>query len=255
MCPEIPLQLIHALRNADRVTVLTGAGISAESGIPTFRDAQTGLWAQFNPEELASPEGFLKNPRRVWEWYALRREKIHEVKPNPGHYALAEMEKRLPAFTLITQNVDGLHRKAGSKNVIELHGNILKTKCFKNEHPVEAWPQTDELPPRCPKCGSLLRPDVVWFGEPLPTEAFAKASSAARSCDLFFSIGTSSLVYPAAALPHEALHHHAPVVEINPEPTPFSTQADSSLRDPSGEILPRLLEAAWPPAARPLSMA
>jgi NAD-dependent deacetylase len=242
---KIPKKLIQLLQNADRVTVLTGAGISAESGIPTFRDTQTGLWANYKPEELATAEGFLKNPKMVWEWYAWRRNKVKEVDPNPGHYALAEMEKRIPHFTLITQNVDGLHRRAGNRRIIELHGNIQRVKCFDRGHPIETWSE-DEIPPRCPACGSLLRPDVVWFGEMLPPEALDQAFEAASSCDLFFSIGTSTLVEPAASLPFEALQHEIPVVEINSEPTPLTALAHYSISGPSGKILPTLVEAAWP---------
>src|SRR4029434_141578 len=159
---EIPPSLLEILRKADRVAVLTGAGISAESGIPTFRDAQTGLWASFRPEELATREAFEKNPRRVWEWYAHRRDGVQKAEPNDGHRALVEMEKRFSRFTLITQNVDGLHRRAGSRALIELHGNIARSKCFSEEIPVESWKEDREVPPRCPRCGGFLRPDVVW---------------------------------------------------------------------------------------------
>jgi NAD-dependent deacetylase len=243
---EIPPRLIEIIHSSQKLVVLTGAGISSESGVPTFRDAQTGLWAQFKPEELATPEAFLKNPKKVWEWYAYRREKISQVKPNPGHFALAELEKRIPHFTLITQNVDGLHKQAGSRNIIELHGNIHRTKCFKEEVVVESWGETEEIPPRCPHCGGMLRPDVVWFGEPLPIQAFQEAIEASQSCDLFFSVGTSSLVYPAASLPYEALQHGAKVIEINPEETELTPHAHYFLRGPSGKILPALVEKTWP---------
>ncbi|MFO1519130.1 MAG: NAD-dependent deacylase [bacterium] len=243
---SIPSDLIRAFRQANHVAVLTGAGISAESGIPTFRDAQTGFWSNFKPEELASAEGFLQNPKRVWEWYAWRREKVADVKPNPGHFALAEMERHLPRLTLITQNVDGLHRRAGSKNVLELHGNILKTKCFDRNHPVESWEENGEIPPLCPQCGGRLRPDVVWFGEMLPERELALALQAAQTCDLFLSVGTSSLVYPAASLPEEALHAGIPVLEINPTATPLTPRATWALPGPSGRILPELVKMIWP---------
>jgi NAD-dependent deacetylase len=244
MTHEISEDLLSQLRKARRVAVLTGAGISAESGIPTFRDAQTGFWANYNPEDLATPEGFLKNPKLVWEWYAMRRNKVRDVEPNPGHHALAEMEKRLPHFTLITQNVDGLHRRAGNIRILELHGNIQKVKCFERGHPAEHW-EEKEIPPRCLRCGSWLRPDVVWFGAMLPPEILNESFEATRSCDLFFSIGTSSLVHPAASLPFEASHLGIPVVEVNPEETPFSPLATFSLRGRSGEILPELVKSAW----------
>jgi NAD-dependent deacetylase len=242
----IPDALVEKLIAANHVAVLTGAGVSAESGVPTFRDAQTGLWANFKPEDLATPAAFLKNPKLVWEWYEWRRKKVLTVQPNPGHFALAAMEKRFPKFTLITQNVDGLHQRAGSGHVIELHGNIRRTKCFKEDVVIAAWPETGDVPPKCPRCGGMLRPDVVWFEEPMPVEATAKAFEASRSCDVFLSIGTSTVVYPAATLPYEALDAGATVVEINPDPTPLSDKAHHVLRGPAGQLLPKLLAAMGP---------
>ncbi len=234
-----------AISRARSIAILTGAGISAESGIPTFRDALTGLWENFKPEELATPEAFLANPKLVWDWYAWRREKVLEVKPNPGHNALAELEHRCIArdanFTLITQNVDGLHQAAGNRNVIELHGNIRRVKCFDHHHPAESWSTTGDVPPRCAICGSPLRPDVVWFGEMLPEDALETATRAAKSCDVFLSIGTSTVVEPAASLPFAARQASAVVIEVNREPTPLTSVAQISLRGAAGEILPRLL--------------
>jgi NAD-dependent deacetylase len=241
-----PTQLIERLARAKSVVVLTGAGVSAESGVPTFRDAQTGLWARFKPEELATPRAFLKNPRLVWEWYDWRRKLVASVQPNPAHLALVEMEKRFPRFTLITQNVDGLHQRAGSRNVVELHGNIQRTKCFTENTVVAEWPDTADVPPKCPRCGGLLRPDVVWFEEAMPEAETALAFRVSRQCDLFFSIGTSTMVHPAATLPSEALAHQATVVEINPDATPFSPRADFVLNGPAGIILPELLKAIFP---------
>ncbi len=237
-------ELTSLLRRAHRVVVLTGAGISAESGVPTFRDAQTGLWENFKPEDLATPEAFRRNPKLVWEWYAWRREKVRSVQPNAGHKALAAMAKRYPEFALITQNVDGLHQRAGSAGVIELHGNITRTKCFDENIVVPEWTHTGEVPPRCPQCKGLLRPDVVWFGEELPESAINEAMRVSSACDLFLSIGTSSVVYPAAMLPEIALRIGAPVVEINPDATPLTPKATFSLRGPSGVVLPELLRAA-----------
>jgi len=236
-------ELVSALRGARRAVVLTGAGVSAESGVPTFRDAQTGLWANFKPEELATPEAFRRNPKLVWEWYASRREKVHSVQPNPGHHALVELERRIPEFTLITQNVDGLHQRAGSRNVIELHGNITRVKCFREGTLISEWHDDGTVPARCPRCGDYLRPDVVWFNESLPEGAFEAAEAAARECDVFFSIGTSSVVYPAALLAEMALNSRAAVIEINPDETPLTDLATHSLRGPSGIILPELLRA------------
>lgn len=238
-------RLVEALRKAKRVAALTGAGVSAESGVPTFREAQTGLWANYRPEDLATPQAYRRNPAMVWDWYANRRQRIQAVQPNPGHYALAEMERQTPQFTLITQNVDGLHRRAGNQNVLELHGNILQVKCFDEGRVVKIWDETEEKPPRCPYCGGMLRPDVVWFGELLPEQPLREAMQAARSCEIFFSIGTSALVQPAASLPFLALESGALVVEINPEETPLTRQASLSLRGRSGEILPALVQAVW----------
>jgi NAD-dependent deacetylase len=238
----IPPKLIEALRSARYVVVLTGAGVSAESRIPTFRDAQTGLWAKYSPEELATPQAFRRNPKLVWEWYAWRRELVTQAKPNPGHLALAELEQCVPKFTLITQNVDGLHQRAGNRNVIELHGNINRTKCFDEGGIIDSWLPTTELPPRCPRCGGLLRPDVVWFGESLPQEALVVAFMAAEQCDLFLSIGTSALVQPAASLPLVALEQGTVVVEINPDTTPLTPRVTHALRGPAGQVLPALVK-------------
>jgi NAD-dependent deacetylase len=239
----IPAELIKKLVAAQSVAVLTGAGVSAESGVPTFRDAQTGLWANFKPQDLATPTAFLRRPRRVWEWYAWRRELLAKVKPNPGHHALAKMESLFPHFTLITQNVDGLHQQAGSSKVIELHGNIARTKCFTENVIVDAWPETGDVPPKCPRCGGLLRPDVVWFEESLPEEATAEAFSASKTCDVFLCIGTAAEVYPAAFLPLEALRGGAFVVEINPNPTPLTAKAHVVLAGAAGVVLPEVYTA------------
>lgn len=237
----VPEELIETLKNAKRVTVLTGAGVSAESGVPTFRDAQTGLWSKFKPEELATPGAFRKNPRMVWEWYEWRRKLVSEARPNPAHLALAQMEKIFPEFYLITQNIDGLHQRAGSKNVCELHGNIMRTKCFTEGMIISKWKETGDVPPKCPNCGGLLRPDVVWFEEAMPEEETELAFRVSRNCDLFFSIGTSAVVYPAAALPIEALENGATVVEINPDPTPLTKKTDFVLNGRAGEVLPQML--------------
>jgi NAD-dependent protein deacetylase/lipoamidase len=237
----VPVELIRQLAAARRVTVLTGAGVSAESGVPTFRDARTGLWAKFKPEELATPRAFRRNPRLVWEWYDWRRQRVASVQPNPAHRALAEMEKLFPQFRLVTQNVDGLHQRAGSRNVIELHGNITRTKCFDEGTVISSWPDTGEVPPKCPHCGGWLRPDVVWFEEPMPEAEMEQATEASTHCDVFLSIGTSTVVHPAASLPFEALRSGATVVEINPQPTPFTSEAHYVLAGAAGTVLPRLL--------------
>jgi NAD-dependent deacetylase len=242
---NIDPQLADSLRRAKSVAVLTGAGVSAESGVPTFRDALTGLWAKFDPEELATPEAFLRNPKLVWDWYLSRRASLASAQPNPGHFALAEIERRVGIFTLATQNVDGLHARAGSRNIVELHGNILRTRCFDAGHLVEAWVDDGSITPHCPYCGSLLRPDVIWFGEILPPGAIEQATDAARACDLFLCVGTSALVYPAAALPESARQAGAIVVEVNPQPSAVADFADFTLVAPSGIALPALVRAAF----------
>ena len=241
---DLPAGLVEALRDARRVVALTGSGISAESGVPTFRDAQTGLWASYDPQELATPEAFARDPELVWKWYAWRRGLVEGARPNAGHMALADLEHRAPVFSLVTQNVDGLHQEAGSSNVVELHGNIRRSRCSAENVPVEP-DETDHVPPLCPNCGSPLRPDVVLFGEALPAEALGAASEAARSCDVFLSVGTSGLVYPAASLPYEALDGGAAVIEVNPDPTPLSAHADLAVRGRAGEVLPDLVRAAF----------
>jgi NAD-dependent deacetylase len=235
-----PPALISALRSSSRTVVLTGSGISAESGVPTFREAQTGLWERFDPQELATPEAFERDPGLVWDWYAWRRELVARAAPNPGHLALAEMQGLDQNLTVLTQNVDGLHQRAGSRDVIELHGNIRRTKCSAEGGEVEEYEESGS-PPVCPSCGAPLRPDVVWFGEMLPPVALDAASEAARGADLFLSIGTSSLVYPAAALPYEALENGARLVEINTEETPLAPHADHVLRGSAGDVLPCLM--------------
>ncbi|MFQ5847992.1 MAG: NAD-dependent deacylase [Candidatus Methylomirabilales bacterium] len=244
---DIPREIDSAMRTLSRrldaatsVVVLTGAGVSAESGIPTFRDAG-GLWQQYRPEELATPEAFERDPGLVWQWYDWRRQKIAGASPNPAHEALARMERIVAGFVLITQNIDGLHRIAGSRHIIELHGCIWRVRCQaegtvheNRDVPLRA------LPPRC-NCGSLLRPDVVWFGEPLPTEAQARAFAAAASSAVFLTVGTSALVHPAASLPMVARDHGAFVAEINPAPTQITPFVDAHFPGKAGVILPKIL--------------
>jgi NAD-dependent deacetylase len=204
------------------------------------------LWARFRPEELATAEAFRLNPQLVWDWYAWRRGLVAGAVPNAGHLALARLEGRVPVLTLVTQNVDGLHQRAGSVDVVELHGNIHRSRCFVEDVVIVAVPATDERPPRCPRCGAHLRPDVVWFGEALPPRALERAEAVARECDLFLSIGTSGAVFPAAQLPLTARQSGATVVEVNRDPTPLTRVASFSLLGPAGAILPALLDAAWP---------
>jgi NAD-dependent deacetylase len=234
---SIPDNLHSILLKTSIWTMMTGAGISAESGVPTFRDAQTGLWANYRPEELASPEGFLSNPERVWNWYEHRRNLISQARPNEGHKRIASLANHIDAFHLITQNVDGLHQRAGSTEVIELHGNIHRTLCFENGHEIKQWLPASTLPPKCPRCHSYLRPGVVWFGESLPMDAMRKAESVASTCEVFFSVGTSSVVYPAAGLAHAAKQAGAILIEINPDETPLSHVTDFAFRMSASQAL------------------
>lgn len=240
-----PEGLLDALRSANSVIALTGAGVSKESGIPTFREALTGLWAQYDPEELATPQAFKRDPQLVWSWYQWRRGLVNEACPNPGHTALVEMERRVPKFTLVTQNVDGLHQQAGSTNVLELHGNIMRNICAEEGRVVEPEPDDPREPPHCPHCGGLLRPDVIWFGEGVPLEALNLAAQEAETCDVFLCIGTSGLVQPAASLPVFAQQSGGLLVEINPLKTPITQLADYHIPFPSGFALPELVRQVW----------
>lgn len=232
------------LRDAARVVVLTGAGVSQESGVPTFRDAQTGLWARFRPEDLATESAFRADSARVWDWYAERRAAIAQVQPNAGHQALARYAQRHPGkLTLVTQNVDGLHQRAGSPDVLALHGNIFEDRWL---DPCAQACATDRAepgrPPRCARCGNRLRPGVVWFGEMLPRLALARAESAARDCDLMLVVGTSGQVYPAAGLAHEARAAGARVLILNPDDTGLDGVAHLRLCGTAAALLPRLLK-------------
>jgi|SRR3990170_620097 len=230
------------IQQARAVVVLTGAGVSAESGIPTFR-GPNGLWRNFRPEELATPSAFAQNPILVWEWYDWRRQIIAPKGPNPAHYAIANLESYYQQFLLITQNIDGLHQRAGSQKLVELHGNIWRVRCVEEgiisenrEVPLRS------IPPRC-SCGSLMRPDVVWFGEALPPEAMSQAVEAVENCDLLLVVGTSAVVQPAASLPYIAKNRGSYIIEINSETTPISSLINESLIGKAGEILPTLVDS------------
>ncbi len=226
---NLPEGLVRAIPHVRSVCVLTGAGISAESGVPTFR-GDDGLWKKFRPEELANVDAFLSNPSVVWEWYAYRRRLISEVHPNDGHRALVRLESLVDDLLVVTQNVDGLHQEAGSTKVVEIHGNIRRNHCHacKREMDVDLLQQAG--PPSCPQCGGMVRPSVVWFGEMLPMAAFGTAELAARRCDLFLSVGTSGVVYPAASLPFTAKNSGAYLLEIDPEETQLTRYADGVVR-------------------------
>lgn len=249
MSTESIQQTADLIKKSTIIAVLTGAGVSKESGVPTFRDAMEGLWAQYDPQQLATPQAFQKNPKLVWDWYTWRREMVSKAKPNPGHVALAQIEAKFPATTIITQNVDDLHEQAGSQNIIHLHGNIAQSKCYDDCQGTPTiidlnsfiWDR-DDGPPPCPHCGAQVRPDVVWFGESLPLHHLERAAKLSISCDVMLVVGTSGLVSPAADLPVHAKREGAKIVEVNPDDTPLSSIADIRLRGPSGIMLPRVVE-------------
>jgi NAD-dependent deacetylase len=233
-------ELARRLRDRPRITVMTGAGVSAASGIPTFR-GPGGLWRDFRPEQLATADAFARDPRRVWEWYAWRRELVARARPNRAHEVLAEWSDRFERFALVTQNVDGLHERAGTRNVVRYHGSLWELRCWEEcAASPERWPDETvpfaELPPRCPHCGGIARPGVIWFGEAIPQASLRTADEAA-SCDLFLAVGTSAVVYPAAALAAEAASRGAFTVEINPEATPATAAVDLAIPGPAEQVL------------------
>ena len=238
---EFPTELIEKLKSAKSVLFFTGAGISAESGIDTSR-GKGGLWNKMKPQELASFDGFMRNPNLVWERYQYRRKILKGTGPNPGHLAIAEFEKYIDNVIVVTQNVDNLHFRAGSTNILELHGNIQRNYCIdcKTYYGMDDFLDVDEAP-KCPKCGGMIRPDVVWFGENLPQNIFAEAEKIAKQSDVCFVVGTSAVVYPAAHIPMSAKESGSYMVEINIEPTEITNSVDCSLTGKSGEILPELL--------------
>jgi NAD-dependent protein deacetylase/lipoamidase len=239
---KIPDELIEKLGTAKSVLFFTGAGISAESGIETFR-GKGGLWNKMSAQELASFDGFMKNPNLVWEWYQYRRNIVRETEPNAGHKTIAEFEKHFNEVTVVTQNVDNLHERAGSSNILELHGNIERNFCIdcKTFYGVEKFIESEDVP-ICEKCGGMIRPDVVWFGEMLPQEIFSEAEKKAIEADICFIVGTSAVVYPAAYIPISAKEAGATLVEINIESTNISSQVDFSIIGKSGEVLPKIFE-------------
>ena len=248
MTPEGVRRAAERLAAAELVVVSSGAGMSRESGIPTFRDALEGLWAQFDPQDLATEPAFRRDPTRVWSWYAWRRQHIAAAEPNPGHHAVVQLERLLPRLVVVTQNVDGLHGRAGSTDVVELHGSLLRAKCLDRGHPyageLPVYHEGDEQPPPpCPSCGSPLRPDVVWFGEMLPEAAVDRAWTLAERCAVMLVIGTSGTVWPAAELPLVARRRGARIIEVNPSPSEITPVADVFLQAPAGVALPALAQA------------
>lgn len=237
----IPSDMVEAIRDARHLCVLTGAGISAESGVPTFRDAHTGLWSQYRPQDLATSDAFLRDPELLWRWYHWRRNLIAKAEPNPAHLALARLEAMVPRLTLITQNVDGLHQRAGSTEVTEFHGNIFVNRCYIEGLEIEC--DDDTAVPTCPACGGLARPGVVWFGETIPEVALDTALSASKDCDFYLSVGTSSLVYPAAALADLAREAGSVVAEINSQTTDLARSYHFAIQGAAGVALLALVNS------------
>ncbi len=238
MSEPLNRELIERLAAARRPVVFSGAGLSAESGIPTFR-GEGGLWRNYRATDLATPQAFQRDPELIWEFYDWRRDMMAACQPNPAHQTIAAMEKALPDFTLVTQNIDGLHQRAGSQNVLTLHGDVWRVRCtgcdYRGQDQRVPMP---EIPPRCARCGELLRPDVVWFGESLPGDVLQAAWDVSSRAALMLVVGTSALVQPAASLPLLAKQNGATLIEVNPQETPLSPYADEVLRGPAGEVLP-----------------
>ncbi|MBO4206814.1 SIR2 family NAD-dependent protein deacylase [Micromonospora echinofusca] len=250
-------QAARSLGDAHRVVVFTGAGISAESGVPTFRDDLTGLWARFDAAQLATPEAFHADPDLVWGWYEWRRARVRRATPNPGHRAITTIVDRAPAGTVVTQNVDDLHERAGTRAPIHLHGSLFAPRCVAAAGHPATFPDLPEgavtelaeggriPPPRCVSCAALVRPGVVWFGEALPEAALTAAVEAAATCDVLLTVGTSGVVYPAAEVPRIAARAGATVIQVNPEPTPLDPVTAVNLRGTAAQVLPALVAAAW----------
>ena len=243
MANEIMFEQVRdVLKRAEKIVIVTGAGISQESGIPTFR-GKDGLWRNYDAMQLATIDAFYDNPKLVWEWYAERRANIFEAKPNPGHEAIAELEKHCKCV-ILTQNIDGLHQRAGSSNVLELHGSIVRIKCTVCDYVDDITGKFDELPPKC-KCGNILRPDVVWFGEALPQDVWEKAIIHANTCDVMIIAGTSLVVSPANTLPVYAKQNGATLIEVNPEETVMSGDMDLTVRETSAVTMPKLISEVF----------
>jgi NAD-dependent deacetylase len=245
-------RLLQRLHESQSFAVLTGAGVSAESGVPTFRDKTIGLWERFDAAELATPQAFRRDPALVWGWYQWRRRLVRRAQPNAAHRALASWQSRVPHFTLITQNVDDLHERAGSR-VLHLHGQLTSNFCEACRHPMqldeaEDGPEDEAThlePPRCPLCGARIRPGVVWFGEGLPQAEWSAALEAARGCSVFMCVGTSALVQPAASLTQVAIDAGALTLQVNPNATPFDGAVDYALKGSAGTVLPELLRCTY----------
>jgi NAD-dependent deacetylase len=239
---DVPDAVLQRLRSARYVVALTGGGMAAESNIPSFREAHAGEWAQYDVSELATQQGFVRNPRLVWEWYDSRRRHAESVEPSPAHYALVDLEQQYSAFTLITQTIDGLHWRAGSRDLVELNGCLRRGRCFEAGHICSSWEEEGEIPPRCPHCGSVLRPDVVMFGEGLPANELKRARKAVEQCDLLLCVGSIGAIEPVASFPFVARRVGATVISISHEDSIYSLMSDYVIPATPGECLPELVQ-------------
>ena len=238
-------ELLSRFRQAERLIFFTGAGASTESGIPTFRNSENSFWVDFDTSTFATEFGFWADPTRVWQWYRERRQQLQTLAPNPAHRVMAAWQDKAPYVSVITQNIDGFHQLAGSRNVIELHGNIANNKCIAFGHQIHGVGIDVLTPPRCPQCDTLVRPDIVWFDEELKIEDYQRAEQLSFNSDVFVSIGCSMEIYPAAQLPVNASQSGAYLIQINPMETPLDSYVNCNLRGKAGEILPLLWEAVW----------
>jgi NAD-dependent deacetylase len=241
MTLTVPEKVLHRLKTARRVVVLTGGGVAAEAGVPSFRESHTGPWAQYDVSELATPQAFLRNPRLVWDWYDHRRRAADAATPSAAHYALVDMEQFYPGFLLVTQTIDSLHWRAGSRDLVELNGCLRRSRCYEAGHTVHSWDEDGEIPPRCPHCGSPLRPDVVMFGEGLPHAELRRAQHAVEGCDLFVTVGAVGAIEPVASFPFVAKRVGALVLSVGPEDSVYSLMADHVIGATPGEALPELV--------------
>ncbi|MEN9935380.1 MAG: hypothetical protein RLZZ387_1959 [Chloroflexota bacterium] len=241
MTLTLPEHVLHRLKTAQRVVVLTGGGMAAESGVPSFRDSHTGEWAQYDVSELATPQAYLRNPRLVWEWYDHRRRSADGAEPSPAHYALVDLEQHYPSFTLITQTIDSLHWRAGSRDLVEINGCLRRSRCYEAGHTAVSWDEDGEIPPHCSHCGSPLRPDVVMFGEGLPHAELRKAQRAVEQCDLFVIVGAVGAIEPVASFPFVARRVGAFALTIAPEDSVYSLMADYVIPATPGAVLPDLV--------------
>jgi NAD-dependent deacetylase len=241
----LPESVLHRLKNASRIVALTGGGIAAASNVPSFREAHSGEWSQYDVSELATVQAFMRNPRMVWEWYEHRRRTAEAAEPSPAHYALVDLEQYYPIFSLITQTIDGLHWRAGSRDLIELNGSLRRSRCYEAGHIISSWEDVGESPPRCPHCGSVLRPGVVMFGEGLPEWELRAARAAVERCEVFMCVGDVGAIEPVASFPFIAKRAGALVLAIDAPNSIYTIMADHVIDEPLADALPDLVRQVF----------